>query len=67
MYKAATAFVWLCSRDNLVYTFPTTYVQICKYKWRERIMTEQEHEDLEFWLLNEATFEEIEEIANGED
>lgn len=30
-------------------------------------MTEQEHEDLEFWLLNEATFEEIEEIANGED
>lgn len=30
-------------------------------------MTEQEHEDLEFWLLNEATFEEIMEIANGED
>ena len=30
-------------------------------------MTEEEHEELEYWLLNEATLEEIMEIVNEED
>lgn len=30
-------------------------------------MKDEEMDDVELWLLTEATFEEIEEIANGDD